>query len=257
MNKKHKKVVKNPPKHPLGTGQRVAILLGLVLSFLIGMVSGIFPYAAAYVGCLRAPVSTSKFAASYSYTLPGELGYGPSSFGQSYYCTEAEAEAAGFHHNPLTEGGRAKLTQLATEEPSDKGSLDFTMYIPTDTDYSLKYFSVEYGNSELFPSAFVNAKVFKNNDEIGSMNVRNIGSRRALCDPNYYQCAVAGVDSQGREVKKVIESKNNDGSRYQLGVQIDNTSLVIYSDSELNEQDIISLFGSLQPDTRPPSEWEE
>jgi hypothetical protein len=255
MNKISKKAVKNTPKRPLRTSQRVAILLGVVVFLLVGILSGILPYAAAYVGCLKAPVVASTFAASYSYTLPGEFGYGPVPFASSYYCSQAEAEKAGFQHSPLTEGGRAELAQQATKEASNKGSLDFTMYIPTNADYSLKYVDVVYADGKLFPSAFVSANVYKKNDAIGRMMVQNIGNERALCDPNYYQCAVIGVDSKGREVKKVTESKNNVGSRYQLGVQIGNTSVVIFSDAELNEQDIINFFGSLQPDSRPPSEW--
>lgn len=255
MTRINKKSAIETPKSSLRIGKRAVILFGLVVLLLVGMFSGLLPYAAAYLGCLKAPVSASRFAASYSYTLPGEYGYGPSPFGQSYYCTQAEAEAAGFHHSPLTEGGRAELAQQTAKETSNKGNLDFTMYTPTNADYSLKYIDVAYADGRLFPSTFVSAHVYKKNEEIGTMIVQRIGTERALCDPNYYSCAVVGVDSKGREVKKVIESKNNVGSRYQLGVQIDNTSVVIFSDAELNEQDIINLLGSLQPDSRPPSEW--
>ena len=53
--------------------------------------------------CGRQPVIASKFAAGYSYTLPGDRDYQPGLFPvimPVYFCTESEAQAQGFHRAP-------------------------------------------------------------------------------------------------------------------------------------------------------------
>jgi hypothetical protein len=51
----------------------------------------------ATVQCGRQPAIATNFAAADSYEMPGDLDYGPSIFSSGYYCSAAEAEAAGYH----------------------------------------------------------------------------------------------------------------------------------------------------------------
>ena len=68
------------------------------LAVMYGIGSGTLPYSISMITCLKRPVTASNFAASDSYFLPGDVGYGPSPFNQ-YYCTEQQAQAAGFHRS--------------------------------------------------------------------------------------------------------------------------------------------------------------
>lgn len=82
--------------------KKVIIITSLVLLLLIiGVVSGQISYMTAYVKCGTAPINATKFAASRSYFLPGEQGYGPSPYNSAYFCTQTEAEEAGYRHSPL------------------------------------------------------------------------------------------------------------------------------------------------------------
>jgi hypothetical protein len=79
----------------------IIITASILLLIIVGMVSGQIGYLIAYAKCGTAPINATKFAASWSYFLPGELGYGPSPYNSGYFCTQTDAEAAGYHHNPL------------------------------------------------------------------------------------------------------------------------------------------------------------
>lgn len=86
----------------LSTGRRVAILFGIIGILLVGTVTGLLPYGIAFARCLKPPISASTFAASYSYKIPSDYGYGPDPFVSAYYCSPDEAESAGFHRTPLS-----------------------------------------------------------------------------------------------------------------------------------------------------------
>jgi hypothetical protein len=57
-------------------------------------------FEAATIKCGHEPVIATNFAAGYSYTLPGDAGYGPNMFNNTYYCSAADAEAAGYRRLP-------------------------------------------------------------------------------------------------------------------------------------------------------------
>src|SRR5688500_16329277 len=84
------------------------VLIIILLGFFAGMGSGMLQYAAASMGCMRAPVTASRFMAGNSYELPGDEGYGPDIFSE-YYCTEQQAKAAGFRRSSLTDEVRAEV----------------------------------------------------------------------------------------------------------------------------------------------------
>jgi len=52
--------------------------------------------------CGENPVIASSFAASWSYDLPGDKYYNPrGGMGIEFFCSESEAQAAGYRHSPL------------------------------------------------------------------------------------------------------------------------------------------------------------
>lgn len=75
------------------------IVIGVTLILLIlGWLSGANDYMYSYASCGRPPISASSFAASFSYELPGDEGYGPGPF-QEYFCTEEDAQNAGYRRS--------------------------------------------------------------------------------------------------------------------------------------------------------------
>ncbi len=100
-NKKTTPTIKGSAK-PVGINiKRVAIGVTLAVVALLSLnyVTGIGSYAYMYARCGHQPVVASRFAAGNEYILPSQSGYGPNMFSE-YYCTEAEANAAGFHAAP-------------------------------------------------------------------------------------------------------------------------------------------------------------
>lgn len=77
----------------------IAVTFGVyILSLFTPYISNVTRYPVYFVKCgFRSPIAGITFAAAYSYTLPGEPNY--EKFGDEYFCTEAEAEAAEFHNN--------------------------------------------------------------------------------------------------------------------------------------------------------------
>jgi hypothetical protein len=78
----------------------IYFILGLLI---IGIPTGVNSFLFAYIKCGKPPVAATNFAAAHSYALPGEHGSGPHPF-HKYYCSQAEAEQAGYRHSPLSEG---------------------------------------------------------------------------------------------------------------------------------------------------------
>lgn len=77
----------------------VSVLVVLAFILLVFVSTNIMAFAYNTIRCGKMPVEASNFAASYSYSLPGDKDY---EYGTgvlaSYYdfCTEAEAEAEGY-----------------------------------------------------------------------------------------------------------------------------------------------------------------
>jgi hypothetical protein len=93
---------KDSKKSPQNKQRKIIItssLIGLLL--IIGVVSGQISYAVAYVKCGKAPINATNFAASRSYFLPGDKGYGPNFFNKDFFCSESEAQASGYLRTPL------------------------------------------------------------------------------------------------------------------------------------------------------------
>lgn len=77
------------------------IVVGVMIVLLVfGWLGGVNAYLTSYINCGKPPVSASDFAASFSYELPGDEGYGPGPF-QQYFCTENQAQSAGYRRSSL------------------------------------------------------------------------------------------------------------------------------------------------------------
>ena len=98
MSKKHSnKLTKtNDEKMP----KSVVVIGIIIVAFILGWIGGVNGYVITYIGCGSPPVSASDFAASFSYELPGDEGYGPGPF-QQYFCTENQAQSAGYRRSSL------------------------------------------------------------------------------------------------------------------------------------------------------------
>ena len=87
------------------TWKKVILILtgtGVVLFLLfVGLVTGVLPFALNTIRCGKLPVVASRFAASYTYKIPGDPGYGPGLFDYDFFCSKEEAERSGFHHSPF------------------------------------------------------------------------------------------------------------------------------------------------------------
>ncbi len=74
-----------------------SLVSAAVLLFLIGFVSNVIPFTYNVIRCGKQPVESSKFAAAWSYKLPGDYGYGIHLFSDYRFCTEIEAQSGGYH----------------------------------------------------------------------------------------------------------------------------------------------------------------
>jgi hypothetical protein len=78
-------------------------LIGLVVALAINLPVvdwydlPVAKFLVATAQCGHQPVIVSKFAAGYSYYLPGDAGYEPGLFIDQFVCSEEEAKAAGYH----------------------------------------------------------------------------------------------------------------------------------------------------------------
>jgi hypothetical protein len=58
-------------------------------------------YEQAVIVCGHQPVIATSFAAGYTHDLPGDPGYGPGMFSNTYHCSAKDAEAAGYRRSPI------------------------------------------------------------------------------------------------------------------------------------------------------------
>jgi hypothetical protein len=85
------------PSFRLAVGKYFSFFLLFVLVIVL---FGWPQYAFATLRCGRQPVIASRFAAAYSYSVPGDKTYTPDVFSE-YFCSTGEAEKHGFHPSPL------------------------------------------------------------------------------------------------------------------------------------------------------------
>jgi hypothetical protein len=87
------------PKTRLNRSKLILIVTAVVILLVVGILSGVLPFALNTLSCGRLPVIASTFAAAYSYKVPADPGYGPGPFYTVFFCSKEEAERTGFHHD--------------------------------------------------------------------------------------------------------------------------------------------------------------
>lgn len=85
---------------PLPRAAVAAVIVYLVL-LVVPLASGMARYPIHIVRCGHLPLVGTTFAAAYSYTVPGSPSYMVTPFGDRFFCSRAEASAAGFHESPI------------------------------------------------------------------------------------------------------------------------------------------------------------
>ncbi|MDO8335286.1 MAG: hypothetical protein Q7T74_00695, partial [Candidatus Saccharibacteria bacterium] len=78
-------------------------VFGFIALGLVGLVSGVIPFAYGVAKCGGLPVESSNFAASFSYNLPGDKAYGIQPLSYYEFCTATQAENEGYHRDPLSD----------------------------------------------------------------------------------------------------------------------------------------------------------
>jgi hypothetical protein len=240
MNKNAIKI----PKLKITKRRMIISATVIVALFFYGMGNGYLPYAVAAVKCGRAPVTATKFAASYSYVLPGEPGYGPGIF-KVYYCTQADAVARGFHPAPGTptaiKQDQASRQKLATDTKFDASKLNYTAYKPALPNYSytnLQAYAIR-GAQQTFYS------LKKDGTIVTQVRQGKIGNEYELCLTSTEKCELAGTDSAGRQIQRVIPTKPQ--TSMSLTTRIGDTFVNITDTREgFTLTDAIAVFGSME-----------
>ena len=87
------------PKKRVSRLKVIVIVIAAVILLVLGMFTGVLPFAFYTIRCGKLPVVAITFAASYTYKVPGDPGYGPGIFNDEFFCSKEEAERARFHHD--------------------------------------------------------------------------------------------------------------------------------------------------------------
>lgn len=103
MKQAHKEPVRRTWPRKKVVGVVAGSIVGLyVLSLFVPLVSAYSWYPIYLIKCGRQPIAASDFAASDSYDLPSDRHYNADILTTDrYFCTEAEAQAAWYHRDPL------------------------------------------------------------------------------------------------------------------------------------------------------------
>jgi hypothetical protein len=194
---------------------------------------------------MRLPVAATKFAAAYSYELPGEPLYGPSPFNE-YFCTEQQAKNAGFRHSVLTPAGRQEQqAELDQQDGYVANKSDFITYSPT-------FVPARFTKGDMVMLQIHGEKQVTQKLSTGSSDMALM--RQALQTPismdewlcHGAACKVIGSDSHGRQVYKW--HKTYIKTTY-WGVLLDKTYFQIEAEDSANmtDQEAIQILGSLAP----------
>jgi hypothetical protein len=249
-----KEKLKNTGKQPLKTKQlsqknkKKYLKIGaivIVVLLLVGLATGHTIFAIVAIRCGEVPVSASRFAASYSYVLPGEEWYSVGPF-QEYYCNREEAEKAGFHHHPWTEEAKKedkeRQAKYGEERKFDISKLDFQFYVPDLPGYAITDLHVNTIHSNVH--AFYT--VVKDGKDIGQVRELKRTDSYNICstsDPQDRYCEVIGRDGVGRDANREYINKIKGWESYYAGINIGDTGIIFSTD---DDQEALKVFGSMK-----------
>ena len=230
------------PKNP----RLVAVIIVLVL--VVGAAlyfQGTIPFAYATIKCGHRPITATSFAAAYSYSRPGDPGYGPGPFVDHYYCTELEAIAGGYRgmEGSLSDQQAKELAAQATEKAKFASSkVSFTAHVPNylPSGYKLSALTIDtYGSGPQ-----VTQELRKDGEPFILLRQDELGSPYAACSLN--ACTVVGKDSQGRTISR--SHSDNNGSTF-WGVTFSDSfyNIEVSKHSTISDGEITKIFSSLSP----------
>ena len=255
-----------PLNSPIESGSHIfkfgMIGVGAFAIIVLGTITGLLPFLAATIKCGHLPVIASDFAASYSYTLPGHNGYFPSIFNR-YFCSEAEAQAAGYNNTSISSDDAARAEAHLQESAYAPDKVPFTVYsptylpdkykrnIPSDTPgLALEIIDRQTGK-QVWQA--ITREVTKQADGdyiLIRQGATGVGDTEAICKDTLATCQaeLIGTDSHGH---KIYEQ-----NIYHIGwgTIIKGTYINIETDDDvksprhsINRQEAIKMFGSMQP----------
>lgn len=218
MNKK----TKIPKKRfDIRKSKIIPVTILVVAGLLFASGSGYLGYGLAFVRCGgHQPVIASNFAAAHSYILPGEKFYSPSVFSE-YFCTQIEAEKAGFRPQAGTEAGKAQKQEAELREGQRNAEMlkqrDYAVYVPDMQRFSYDDLHVSDIRDEIH--TFYRLK--KDGTVVAKVRQGKIGSEYEICHNTKYRCEVIGTDARGEEVKQ--QYPKTDSKTFTLGIRVGDT----------------------------------
>lgn len=228
------------------TKRRIKVTTIIVIVLLgIGLITGHTTYGLALIRCGRLPVSASRFMAGYSYVLPGESYYSVGPF-QEYYCTQQEAQKAGFHHDPWTEGGKKEDQERRAKYNEERkfaiSKLNFQFYVPNLLGYTITDMHVDMIHSNIH--AFYT--IVKDGKNVGQVRELKKTDNYNLCkstNPQDSYCKVIGHDAAGREVNREYINGVKGWKSYYTSINIGDTGIILSTD---NNQEALKVFGAMK-----------
>lgn len=80
----------------------IIVVIVYIASLFTPFLSGYTQFPLYLIKCWGLPVEATRFAAGYTYELPSDKGYNRGlMFVTDYFCSEKNAQTAGFHRDPL------------------------------------------------------------------------------------------------------------------------------------------------------------
>jgi len=216
---------------------------------IIGLGTGALPYASNVLKCGRLPVESSRFAASYSYRLPGDKGYGVHPFSEYSFCTEAEIRATnGYHRDVVTDAAKredeANAVKREEEAKFSPSKVDYKVYVPSLEGY-------EYSNmrvSEIHSNIHTFYRIKKNGTVVGQVRELKSNDSYNICDPHEdpskRYCKLIGVDGVGREIRRQYSKGLHDWHVSSAGINIEGTGIILSIESD---EEAVKLLGSMKP----------
>ncbi len=221
----------------------------VIITFIIlmyGLGSNAFAYSWGVIRCGHLPVESGNLMSS-SYTLPGEKGYGLNSFASYQYCTQQEAESAGYHRDTVTLANQEQAAQQqaarAEAEKFSPSKVSYTVYVPTAQGYVVANMKLSTIQSNIH--TFYDIK--KNGTIIGQVRELGINDSYNICDPHANAsesyCKVIGHDAAGREIKREFTKGIKDWRSSYTGVNIGGTGIILQSD---DDTEAVTILSSMQ-----------
>lgn len=242
MTFKNKEKLTAPQARKIATISLIGLILALVI--LGGLGTGKLQYTVAAIRCARAPIEASRFMASYTYNRPTDPSYRPSIFSE-YFCTEQEAQKAGFRADVASEAQKKQSETLTAQRAEEKRfspeKVNYTVYIPSGK-YTRDDIEISKMSGNELHSFFT---IKEDGYAVAQVREGAIPSDYQLCKHTGYTCTTIGKGARGGDIIKQLSGNDNDNVSYAMNIGTTFITLTgVYE--ELTNEDIISIFNSLK-----------